>query len=301
MIWMTSIDATPLPALPAELERLIFEVAATSWPRSILRFMLVAWRVKIWVEPLLYRTIIVADHRPDLRPKFRKDSGPFAIESSTLNSLIHSKPPSFFKYSVRQLYLSQLDPETEAVVLDACSNVENFWLSAQTSATVLRLNMPLKRLHCSLKALFGPDQIDFSRLFTSITHLEIFDVPTNIEDEVWSALTRLPHLTHLAFNNDDYLPLCLTLLQTWEALQALVVLVYDRDGGLPEVDDDLAQHPRFVLMVCQWYLEDWMRGAHTGDDYWSRADNFIAKRKSGEINPLEYFLDPEDEVDSEDD
>ncbi|KAJ6574577.1 hypothetical protein B0H19DRAFT_1063521 [Mycena capillaripes] len=163
-----------------------------------------------------------------------------------------------------------------------------------TSATVLRLNMPLKRLHCSLKALFGPDQIDFSRLFTSITHLEIFDVPTNIDEEVWSALTRLPHLTHLTFNNDDYLPLCLTLLQTWEALQALVVLVYDRDGGLPEVDDDLAQHPRFVLMVCQWYLEDWMRGAHTGDDYWSRADNFIAK-------PLEYFLDPEDEVDSEDD
>ncbi|KAJ6476755.1 hypothetical protein C8R47DRAFT_1220237 [Mycena vitilis] len=84
--------ATLPPVLPAELEREIFEVASLSWPRSIPRFMLVAWRVYAWVEPLLYRVVIVDD-----RDKSSPGTHPLAIKSSILLSLIDTKPSSFFK------------------------------------------------------------------------------------------------------------------------------------------------------------------------------------------------------------
>ncbi|KAJ6564378.1 hypothetical protein B0H19DRAFT_1258830 [Mycena capillaripes] len=129
--------------------------------------------------------------------------------------------------------------------------------------------------------MFGARQIYFTRLFTSITHL---DVSGHVDEWDWSALTRLPHLTHLTVNDERYLklPRCLTLFQKWEALQALVMLVYDGDGRMPEVDDDLSRETRFVMMARDI----------------GRA--LIAKRKSGKVNPLEYFIDPEDKVDSED-
>ncbi|KAJ7224649.1 hypothetical protein GGX14DRAFT_557508 [Mycena pura] len=46
------------PTLPAELERQVFELTALSRPVCIPRLMRVALRVKQWVEPLLYRTLI---------------------------------------------------------------------------------------------------------------------------------------------------------------------------------------------------------------------------------------------------
>ncbi|KAJ6550049.1 hypothetical protein B0H19DRAFT_1160293 [Mycena capillaripes] len=40
--------------LPPELERLIFEIAALESPKSMPALILVARRVQIWIEPLLY-------------------------------------------------------------------------------------------------------------------------------------------------------------------------------------------------------------------------------------------------------
>ncbi|KAJ6516533.1 hypothetical protein C8R47DRAFT_1063238 [Mycena vitilis] len=45
--------------LPAELERYVFEQVALSRTVAIPRLLRVAQRVKIWIEPLLYRTIVV--------------------------------------------------------------------------------------------------------------------------------------------------------------------------------------------------------------------------------------------------
>ncbi|KAJ6463149.1 hypothetical protein C8R47DRAFT_1202082 [Mycena vitilis] len=53
---------------------------------------------------------------------------------------------------------------------------------------------------------------------------------------------------------------------------------------------ELAEDVRFVSMVS----DDWVMGALAGVDYWTRAEDFIAKRRSGEINSLEYFVDGED-------
>ncbi|KAJ7808792.1 hypothetical protein B0H14DRAFT_3761001 [Mycena olivaceomarginata] len=262
------------PPLPTELERAIFEVAAVSWPRSIPKFMLVTWRVKKWLvhfwaslEPLLYRTLVVADDRDRDRGR---DSRLPSIAPDTLRSLIHSKSPTFFRDSVRHLNL--IEPEAEDVsILTACSAIENLWLGAHPSINILEINLPLKRLHCALYSLFRDASIDFTHcFFTSITHLEIVNVAQNIELEVWCALTRLPHLTHLAFNSYSYLEMCLTILLTWENLRAL--------------------EPRLVVIACSDFREDWVRGATLGRDYWSQAEDFIAKRRSRKIDPLEYYI-----------
>ncbi|KAJ7869035.1 hypothetical protein B0H13DRAFT_2063518 [Mycena leptocephala] len=43
------------------------------------------------------------------------------------------------------------------------------------------------------------------------------------------------------------------------------------------------------------FHQDWYMGTHGGSDYWSRAEIFIAKRRSGEIDPLKYRI-PKDEI-----
>ncbi|KAJ7808816.1 hypothetical protein B0H14DRAFT_2608603 [Mycena olivaceomarginata] len=65
--------------------------------------------------------------------------------------------------------------------------------------------------------------------------------------------------------------------------------------GVPE----LIQEPRLVVVVCVGYREDWVKGAITGHDYWSQAEDFIAKRKSREIDPLEYYIPEIDEADDD--
>ncbi|KAJ7331003.1 hypothetical protein DFH08DRAFT_882133 [Mycena albidolilacea] len=287
------------PALPIELERTIFEIAAVSWPRLVPKFMLVAWRVKTWLELLLYRTLLVYEGE-----QFDRISHP-SIECGTLTALIHAKPPEFFRDSVRNLWLVTASDSKHATTLGACSAIENLWLGAHSSSSLLDLDLRLKRLQCTLQSIFGHSAINFTHpFFSSITHLEIFDVTTDMEVEPWSALTSLPHLTHLAFNSANYLPLCLALLSRWDTLRALVILLAGNidpgekimeSYGVPE----LIQEPRLVVVVCVGYREDWVKGAVTGHDYWSQAEDFISKRKSREIDPLEYYIPEIDEADDD--
>ncbi|KAJ7670083.1 hypothetical protein DFH06DRAFT_1321099 [Mycena polygramma] len=277
------MDASLMPALPSDLERLIFEVAALLWALSIPKFM---------VEPILYRTIIVFDDGNDR-------TNPLAIETSALLSLIRTKPPSFFRNSVRQLHFDtrRLNKTDEADILSACSNIENLYLAAQSwQSTVSAMDMPLKRLHCTLHALFDTGAIDFThRIFASITHLEIHTnawmSQKRIDPEEWSGLASVPHLTHLAFVDDNWLPVShcamwLTLLQ--KRASPLRVLAVQMSKLIKA--SELGEDPRFVVMPWQDYR---VMGAYTGEDYWSRAENFVWKRTLGEIRPLEYYLELE--------
>ncbi|KAJ6452080.1 hypothetical protein C8R45DRAFT_86919 [Mycena sanguinolenta] len=280
------------PALPPELERAIFEIAAVSRPRVIPKFMLVALRVKIWVEPLLYRTLLVDSPRLQFVPR---DESPFTIECDQLISAIHSKPSSFFRDSVRNLCLAHNLAEEEAIVLSACSAIENLWMLRQNKVNVLDFNLPLKRLHCMVGMLFRTSQLDFTHgIFSSITHLELFDnLADIINPEAWSTLPCIPHLTHLAFNDDNFLPICLALLPTWESLRVMMILLdreMDADFLANHNATGLAHDLRFVVSTCASYLQDWIEGIQVGCDYWSRAEDFIAKRESKEIQPLRYYI-----------
>ncbi|KAJ7670070.1 hypothetical protein DFH06DRAFT_1293966 [Mycena polygramma] len=272
------MDVTLLPTLPADMERLIFETAAVLWPRLIPTFMLVAWRVKIWVEPILYRTLIVVTSLWDLDRRIYEETHPFIIESSVLLSLIHTKSPPFFRDS------------DAAIILSTCSNVQNLWLQPWSEVVVPQRNLPLKRLHSWLSALFPSGHPDFTHpMFASITHLEIFDTAAYIDEQVLSALTLLRSLTHLAVKNDnEYLPMRFGLLRPSTSLRVVALLLdrADWDVDVPSFRDvpELALDARFVIIHCPRHLDAWILEARNGQDSWSRAEDFIAKRTSREVD-----------------
>ncbi|KAJ6564383.1 hypothetical protein B0H19DRAFT_1140923 [Mycena capillaripes] len=254
-------------------------------------------------------TVIQNHHCSRLPPRsagqVRNRNHPLAIQSGVLISLMNARESLFFKHSVRNLLLSQRPAQEEAVILSACSGIQNLWTTSERASWPLlpRLDhLQLKRLHCTLESIFDSDMaFTFNHsLFARITHLEIFDAPNAVEPQIWCGLAHIPHLSHLAFNSTDFISICRSLLRTCESLRLLCIILSRRPDDIGNAGDralsELKEDPRFVMMACYPYIEDWIDGAHRGCDCWSRAEDFMAKRKSGQINPLEYYLNNPREV-----
>ncbi|KAJ6566908.1 hypothetical protein B0H19DRAFT_1138857 [Mycena capillaripes] len=284
------------PMLPEDLEREIFEISARSRPRSIPTFMLVAWRVKAWVEPLLYHTVVFAE------PSGMKSiEGHLTHSGATLFSILDSKPASFFRDAVRNLlYLPTPDGKA---VLSRCTGIENLWIAAPRNSNALRellpliTALPLKHLYCNIGQLFGSP--DFSPpLFTHLTHLELFDGPATVDAETWGGIVSLSNLTHLSFNNAIFFNIWRILLDKCPSLRVLVMIGLTAQYSLDvhPYKNELVRDPRFVMMNCTEAIRDWQIGVHSGADYWSRAEELIAKRRSGEVDALQYRIEDETEI-----
>ncbi|KAF7374628.1 hypothetical protein MSAN_00347600 [Mycena sanguinolenta] len=269
-------------ALPLELQMEIFVLAARSRPVAIPKLMLVSWWVNKLVEPFLYRTIVFSDpikHYPAFRP-------------DVLLRAIQSKPASFFRDSVRHLNFSapgdRFSEEDARTIISACSGVVNLHVPSQNLLTKVFLDLlpPVKRIYTNVEMLFHPSPVDFSHPSLShLTHLQVFDWVREETANQWASLATLPHLTHLSFANCRRIfPVFRRILDTSNSLQILVLLT---SGPLRRHDSDsqenelLTQDPRFVAMISLYYQWDWQMGVHTGQDYWARAENFVAKRKAG--------------------
>jgi hypothetical protein len=219
--------------------------------------------------------------------------------------MIESKSTSFLRDNVRNLMLHRIPSidggKSGTAVLSACPRVADLWITDSIDSTVMNVlfplikDLPLTSLTCNLHHLFGR-AIDFThRLFAQITHLKLFDWPSSVEPEIWHNLALIPHLTHLAFTHPTFITVCLTLLQTCPSLRVLVCVGLFQmqkviDGHRDE--EELVKDPRFVLMNHQNQTRDWQVATHTGNDYWSRAEDFVAKRRSGEID-RELLIVPE--------
>ncbi|KAF7360293.1 hypothetical protein MVEN_00758700 [Mycena venus] len=259
--------------------------------------MLVAWRIKLWVEPMLYRTVVLSiPGRPnalDGHPVFYSDVVLEAIRSKS----------SCLKDSVRHLFFVWMPMEDGTKLLSACRSIQDLWIN-YTSADLEGLfplieNLPLKRLYCNLSALFGPQrQINFTcRLFWNLTHVEVFDYPDIVDKDIWCNLALVRHLTHLSFNDPAFHMVWPTLLRTCISLRVLVVLTPGH-----QYEEELPRDPRFVVMnrldytndldytTRRDYVTSWAMGAHAGIDYWSRAEDFVTMRRSGEVDALQYEI-----------
>ncbi|KAJ7461230.1 hypothetical protein FB451DRAFT_1371448 [Mycena latifolia] len=275
----------PAPAFPPELERQLFEICALSRPVFIPTLMLVAWRVKEWVEPLLYRTVALDLTAP-------MDGFP-VFTSEILLAAIERKPASFFGDALRNFLLPSGTPtsiETLQAIFPVCTGVQNLWIES-LDAEMIHLFTPLvlNRLYV------GEDPFQtlppVHPFFSQITHFEIFEIVYWPDDTpVWTALAFLPRLTHFSFGADDesFISISLRLLETCESLSVLVVIM----DASPSVEESasLSKDFRFVAMPLMFYAKDWQMGVHSGNDYWSRAETFIAKRRSGEIDASEYRI-----------
>ncbi|KAJ6533885.1 hypothetical protein DFH09DRAFT_1181010 [Mycena vulgaris] len=186
---------TVSPTLPLDLERKIFERTALSRPVCIPNLMRVAWRVQHWVEPLLYRTLVVG-------PADTIDG----IPPCTFERFAHianTKSASFLHDSVRNLIIVPIPVDDIKVALSVFTGVY----------TAVR-SMALRHFYCIFRN-FGVES--FTYTFTHLTHLELLNGSDDDDPDraPWASLTRLTNLTYLVIDTSNVLSVCPYLLEAW--------------------------------------------------------------------------------------
>ncbi|KAF7351747.1 hypothetical protein MSAN_01607900 [Mycena sanguinolenta] len=285
----TSMEDIPCPVspshpyLPPELERIIFETAALARRRTIPRLMLVAGRVKLWIEPLLYEVIMLSgaafEERDSLGlPHFNID---------ILLKAIKRKPPLFFQNAVQHLFLEHriLAKELD-VICTACTGVVNLFHfnTGLHNLAALRNLHHLRRLTLSF-----PEFLLFWRsdgthpVLNNLTHLELYAGPIHKLIDFPSLMSRLTHIS-LNFIPDDK-PLQTALCESTH-LQCIVFLSEEwADEQALTACGLLLADLRFVCVHLHTpFRVDWLYGAVLRDNYWTLADAFITARREGKID-----------------
>ncbi|KAJ7830295.1 hypothetical protein B0H14DRAFT_1197785 [Mycena olivaceomarginata] len=274
------------PAFPPELERELFETTALMHPRTIPVLLRVARRVLTWIEPLLYRIVRVNMANQSM--------------VRVLVDAMKTKPPDFFRKAVRHLSIETLDAggcsaEDAKAFLHLCTRLTDLTIEyglANPSLIPILKQMRLQRLGLELEELFGHvESIDLTHpLFSSVTHLDIFSVRETAQAP--HGLSLLPALTHLCLSSELPREEALRVLEECARLQQLLVLwpFFDADRYL------LAQTPhaydiRFVIGQYNDYWGEWEAGARGRGDFWTRGDDFVARKRKGEIEATCYWLD----------
>ncbi|KAJ7896130.1 hypothetical protein B0H13DRAFT_2034456 [Mycena leptocephala] len=256
---------------PLELEREIFETMALMYPREIPTLLRVARRVRIWIEPLLYRAIRAT--------KENKDG---------IMNAIKSKPADFFANAVRHLCLDSFILEQESrQILEVCCGVINLALNHNhTKPNLLPIlsTMCLQRLSVFLHRLFGRTPDLLHPLFASLTHLDLLD--NGDDDEgltyILAHIPKLPVLSHLALDPAVSQGSVETLLVECPRLKLLLVLW----SSIRHVYD-----VRFVIWLCpEDYWGDWEAGATGRPHFWSLGDDFVAQKRNKLIDETRYWL-----------
>ncbi|KAJ7723223.1 hypothetical protein B0H16DRAFT_1228786, partial [Mycena metata] len=181
------------PGFPVELEQEIFEITAVQCPSSIPRLMLVARRVKKWVEPLLYQTIFISPFsgRVEGIPPFTAD---------IILRTLRTKPHGFFQRSVHRLYMDRKFSGMDNI-LQACTGIGELFLGFGISADARLLSAMsnLRRLTVQIDLMFDGRPVDFTHpAFRNLTHLEILDRAADRATGTWAGVRSIPGLTHVA-------------------------------------------------------------------------------------------------------
>ncbi|KAJ7059490.1 hypothetical protein C8F01DRAFT_1370414 [Mycena amicta] len=261
------------PRLPQDLEREIFELTACLYPGKRAILVLVARRVRAWVEPFIYKTLIVngldgAQH---------------------ILSLAASRPPEFFPSIVRRLVLSA-DTHIPANVLALCTGATHLAMEddilrehwAQIHATFLSLQH-VQRLTFAAREL--PVLDPTAPVFSLVTHLSLLDFA---HDGLPQFVTGFPVLTHLALFRPPGWLMVQEFLDACPRLRVLVIITATRywaskiAGGIPgRITDDR-------LVVCA--SKNWEEGIMEGYTFWHAAEGFVRDKRSGAVDPSSFLV-----------
>ncbi|KAJ7052121.1 hypothetical protein C8F01DRAFT_1066552 [Mycena amicta] len=279
------------PRLPRELEREIFYTAGLFHPSTIPTLLRVARRVLIWVEPLLYRVLAIG--------------GPSRVAQLNAAS---TKPPEFLARAVRCVVL-HADPTYNGGIetLCLCSGVTAMAIAGRNSAQKLLPTiavMPIQRIAGFLSHLMRltdasrPEEIAAHPVLRCLTHLDLFET---ISGTLMALLPCLPRLTHLAFYYRQPLERMSEqvehILKNCRTLHILAVLCYDRSNptddsaaqaAMGEVPESL-RDPRLVL--CPYDSELWYEGVLDGPNHWTRAEDFVARKRRGEVDANVFWAE----------
>ncbi|KAJ6555991.1 hypothetical protein B0H19DRAFT_1151712 [Mycena capillaripes] len=281
------------PLLPPELECMIFEEAALAQRTIIPTLMLVAKRVKDWVEPLLYRVIML----------WSTGEGAFGFPAFTvpiLLKILEKKPQEFFQNFVKHLFLQGRfefsDLETIFTACNRATNIYDYYVLNSHSIGVLGGLNYLRHLSIPLGTFLDLCTHQTPSLHT-ITHLQLlstYDKPGM--ERVASLLPLLPRLTHIAFNSIAHHHGLQAALQANVDLQCILFLI---SAGYQEEEiqdtDKIVADSRFVCLDQETSSRsDWLRGADSGEDFWALANEFIAARRQGKVDRAWYTISDTD-------
>ncbi|KAF7367392.1 Zn(2)-C6 fungal-type domain-containing protein [Mycena sanguinolenta] len=206
------------PRLPPDLERKVFELAAHEDSRTAFRIILVAHRCRSWVEPILYRSVVVC-----------QSSWSFPLFLRTLDV-----QPTHYAQWIKEIqidpYVLPNDPAVPRVLSICTSVVHLIDLSHGRTPFSVLSQLRLTRLCISLDIIDGlAEGAYFSHpAFAQLTHLHVLDAPQRWLDIPFS---DLPALTHLALQNyknqirSTNVPVLKKILTECRNLQVLVVFI----------------------------------------------------------------------------
>ncbi|KAJ7200154.1 hypothetical protein GGX14DRAFT_466912, partial [Mycena pura] len=282
------------PAFPEDLERCIFESAAIFHTDCIPALLLVARRIKRWIEPLFHKVVTIYGLP---RKTARKPNTNFRHSVPAFYSLIKSKPASFFPDNVRLVGVPIAEILAALAACNAITSLALFDVSCVKGdghAALLELlgTFPLKRLSARENYWLCPGGWDFGHpLFAHITHL---DLPGDLDRQgaKWASFALIPRLTHLSFSEDTSLPECSrsifpAILEHCKSLQVLAMLFSSpallKFCVLNTNLQPSAFDPRVVLLTVADRQADWETGARGGDDYWIIAERLVDKQTSRDL------------------
>jgi hypothetical protein len=200
-----------------------------------------------------------------------------------------SKPPEFFHNAVHHLIITAnvAWPGEHGSLLELCTGVISLACSSSLPDPNLLsvvAQMRIRRLSVALTPLFG-GSVDLTHpLFGSITHLDILDDMEEGATEICAQISILPSLTHLSLDFHIPTDILVTVLVNCPRLKLLLVLwpSWDQESYelacIPRVCD-----VRFVMASFDDYWAEWEAGAMGLPNFWSRGDDFVARKRRGEI------------------
>ncbi|KAJ7480095.1 hypothetical protein B0H11DRAFT_1725478 [Mycena galericulata] len=206
------------PRLPLDLERTIFEMTARGDPSTALRIILVAHRCRSWIEPILYRSVVI-----------RQSSWNLPLFLRTLES----KPAHFAKLikAIRIDPYIILNEPAVCRILSICTGIVHL-VDLSYGCTPFSVLSPLRleRMCISLDVVDGLAESAYFRhpAFAHLTHLQVLD-----SSKKWSQIpfADLPSLTHLALQNyiteirSANVPILQAILTSCLRLEVLVVYI----------------------------------------------------------------------------
>ncbi|KAF8197766.1 hypothetical protein K438DRAFT_1967324 [Mycena galopus ATCC 62051] len=213
--------------VPVEIERYIFELAAFAYPGSIPVFLLVAQRVKIWLEPLLYRVLSIYQ-------EYSNKGGRYPIPLQAVVNRIELRPASFFHAHVRHVALilpkNGLPRPIQKLatrIFPACDATVDLVLFFGPTPAFLSViaRSPLRRLTLSPLWLVSRPS-DFSHTaFSRITHLHWLDT-LDTERNLLAGVELISQLTHLSVVGSSLTTevTCGTVLAQSKSLQVFAIV-----------------------------------------------------------------------------
>ncbi|KAJ7059857.1 hypothetical protein C8F01DRAFT_206091 [Mycena amicta] len=268
------------PALPPELERIIFELAAWNDKDMMKALLCVARRVRIWIQPLVHRVYTIRATNLD--------------SFDPLQTLVDERPTRAKK---DVLFLGVSDDfirQDIQLILSTCTSIIDLGLWTTYIYTELLRDMQqltsLTRLSIDLLDLFGGENHftlpppGLLAPFSRVTHLDIISsVSPKLLDVLRSP--AFPALTHVAFADfPEFIDDVLSIPERKATLR-LVVICLEMTDYLNENEDvarreEEIKDPRFCVVAYENFLREWELSAWGGRDFWVRAEERAAERRA---------------------